>query len=297
MVIEAALLSYREEERGVFVEMKSGYFKMIMVGFIWGTIGAFARWSGLPPLELTFLRFLLAAIALFFLAPRYERLLAFSKRDCILILFAGLLFVADSILFFMALRLTTISNAVIPYYMQPVFIVILTPVLFKERQEAKCYQALLLSLAGLGILLLPSLINLSYNDMAGIGLALAGAFLLSLIALINKIINIHPFVFVYYKMVIATFCLLPFIKLETMLTGSPLIAVAALGVVHTALAYSLYYDALKTVKNQYGITLTYFSPLVASLTGFLFFQEAITPFTIAGGLLIVANSIIFFFSN
>ncbi len=275
--------------------IKHGYLQVLLAAFIWGTIGAFARWSGLTPLELSFLRLLFAVLTLSFVLPRKKDFVIFYLRDCLLIAFCGILFAVDCLLFFHALQLTTLSNAVFPYSLQPAFVGVLTPVFLKEKVEFKFVLAFTLSLAGLGILLLPSIVNLSYADLNGLILALTGAFCLSLITLITRFININVYRFVYYEMLIAVFCLLPFMKMKSTLAFPNWLAVITIGVVHTALAYVYYYEGLKKVKIQYGVTLGYFAPVVASLTGLFLFGEAISTFTILGGLLVIINGIIVIF--
>ena len=101
--------------------------------------------------------------------------------------------------------------------------------------------------------------------------------------------------FVYYEMLIAFFCLLPFIKMNSSLVFYNWFAVITVGVIHTALAYVYYYEGLKKVKIQYGVTLGSFAPVVAALAGLFLFGEAISIFTVLGGLLIVTNGIIVVF--
>lgn len=230
-----------------------------------------------------------------FFSSRKKEFVVFYLKDCLLIGFCGLLFAADCLLFFYALRLTTLSNAVFPYSLQPAFVGVLTPLFLKERVEWKFILFFTLSLAGLGLLLLPSIVKLSYLDLNGLLLAVTGAFCLSVITLISRLLKMNVYRFVYYEMLIAFFCLLPFIKMNSSLFFHNWLAVITIGVIHTALAYVYYYEGLKKVKIQYGVTLGYFTPVVAALAGLFLFGEAISKFTVLGGLLIVTNGIIVVF--
>ncbi|HOB86118.1 MAG TPA: EamA family transporter [Bacillota bacterium] len=194
-------------------------------------------------------------------------------------------------LFFYALQLTTVSNAVFPYYMQPVFLTLLAPLFLKERLEPRSLLAFALAFSGLILLLHPSRLDLSHGDVLGIGLALAGALFLSIIALLARILEMPAATFLLYEMFISAICLLPFVRLSSLSLASAGIA-AAIGVFHTALAYLLYYDGLKRAKIQYAATLTFLSPLVAAGTGCLLFQEPLTPYSLGGGALIIAGGLI-----
>lgn len=277
------------------MQINQGYLQVLIASFLWGTIGAFSRWSGLAPLELSFFRLLFAVLTLSFFLPRKKEFVFFYLKDCLLIGFCGLLFAADCLLFFHALRLTTLSNAVFPYSLQPAFVGVLTPLFLKERVEWKFILSFTLSLAGLGLLLLPSIVKLSYLDLNGLLLALTGAICLSVITLISRLLIMNVYRFVYYEMLIAFFCLLPFIKMDSSLVFHNWLAVITVGVIHTALAYVYYYEGLKKVKIQYGVTLGYFAPVFAALAGLFLFGEAISIFTVLGGLLIVTNGIIVVF--
>lgn len=279
----------------LFMQIKSGYLQVLLASIIWGTVGVFARWSCLTPLELSFLRLLFALITLFFCLPKRQYFTVFYLKDFLVIGVAGILFAVDCLFFFHALQLTTLSNAVFPYSLQPAFVGLLTPLLLKERVEVKFVFAFTFSLVGLGILLIPSVINLSYADLNGIILALAGTFCLSVITLLTRLVDMNTYRFVFYEMLIAFLLLLPFVKVQSPLVLNNWLAIITIGVVHTALAYVYYYEGLKKVKIQYGVTLGYLVPVVASLAGLLLFKEAVSIFTIVGGLFIIINGTIVIF--
>jgi drug/metabolite transporter (DMT)-like permease len=278
------------------MKIQSGYLKIVLAAFIWGTIGVFARWSGLSPLGLSFFRLLFATVTLSLILPRDQRLMIGYTKEYLLIFFSGILFALDSVFFFVALQRTTMSNAVFPYYMQPVILALLTSVFLKEKLE-HCILAFTFSLGGVALLLAPSVMKFSYTDLTGVGFALAGALCLSVIALFVKVVHVHASTFVYYEMLIASACLLPFIKVHATPSINSLLMAGVIGLVHTALAYIIYYDGLKTVKIQYAATLTYFAPVVAAAAGYFIFRESVSFYTVAGGLLIVINGIFVIFKR
>jgi len=277
--------------------INSGYFKVILAAFIWGTIGIFTRWSQLAPLDLAFYRVLIASVALFLVLPRGQRLLILHTKHCLLIILAGILFALDNLLFFYSIQLTSLSNAALPYNMQPVFMALLAPIILNEKMKARYVFSFLFAVVGVGVLLTPALINISYADIAGISYALTGALLLAVIAIIARIINIESITFVYYQMLVATLCLLPFVKITSLANIDTAVIILILALVHTAVAYVLYYDGLKTISIQHVVALTYLIPVVASLTGYFLFQENITLYTVVGGLIIIVNGVMVVFRN
>ena len=108
------------------MRQRSGYIYIYLAALIWGSLGVFARLSGMPPVELSFYRLLMAGVVLSVVLPREKRLATGSLRSYLQNLGAGILFAVDCLLFFHALELTTLSNTVFPYNLQPVFMIMLS---------------------------------------------------------------------------------------------------------------------------------------------------------------------------
>jgi drug/metabolite transporter (DMT)-like permease len=95
----------------------------------------------------------------------------------------------------------------------------------------------------------------------------------------------------------ASLILLPFFKFAGRLGLKQLVFAAVVGLIHTALAYVLYYDSLRTIRIEHVVTLSYLIPVVAALTGLLIFREPLNLHTILGGLLIIASGLILIFRS
>lgn len=110
-------------------------------------------------------------------------------------------------------------------------------------------------------------------------------------ALIARRVPVSSLIFVYYEIVVAALCLVPFMRHYTAFPPSSYLWVAVTGLVHTAFAYVCYYEGLRTVKPAQAIAIIYFTPVLATLCGYLFFQESISLFTLAGGAVITVNGL------
>ena len=64
------------------------------------------------------------------------------------------------------------------------------------------------------------------------------------------------------------------------------------GLVHTALAYVLYFSALKDLPGQEAAILSYIDPLVAVLISLVVLGEPVTPAQLLGGAMILAFTLI-----
>ena len=64
------------------------------------------------------------------------------------------------------------------------------------------------------------------------------------------------------------------------------------GLIHTGLAYCLYFSSLKDMKGQEVAVMSYIDPLVAVIASVTILREPISPFEIVGGLLILGAALI-----
>ena len=92
--------------------------------------------------------------------------------------------------------------------------------------------------------------------------------------------------------VLDTLLLLPLALYQTIdsgyrLTGQDLAAGILLGVICTALAYTMWTEGIGRIKVQHGTILGYLEPVSAPLYALLFLGQAISVWTIIGGSLIV----------
>ena len=62
----------------------------------------------------------------------------------------------------------------------------------------------------------------------------------------------------------------------------------AVGLIHTALAYVLYFSSLKALPGQEAAVLSYIDPLTAVLISLLVLAEPVTPIQLVGGAMILA---------
>ena len=102
---------------------------------IWGSIGIFVRGIDLPSSGIALLRgaigslFLLAASLI--IKNRLSR--TAIKRNGLLLLLSGTALGLNWIFLFEAYRYTTIAAATLSYYFAPVFVMMLAPVVLKEK--------------------------------------------------------------------------------------------------------------------------------------------------------------------
>lgn len=273
----------------------SPMIKIIVSMVIWGSIGIFVNFIKIPSMELAFLRAVIAALVLGIASP-----LLSSKEDgkhirrnLPILIFSGVAIGVNWIFLFTAYKYTTIANATLSYYFAPVFIVLLSPFIFKERLTKIKIASLAASMLGLFLILSnQSNVSASSSDhIKGIFFGIMAASLYAGVVILNKFVKgLSGYMMTLIQISAAALVLLPFVVYRSQISFSgirEIILVIIVGIVHTGLAYVLYFSAIKDVKVQTAAILSYIDPITAVMFGTIFLIQPINLYQIIGGILIL----------
>ena len=261
---------------------------------IFGTLAPFVRTISVSSGELALYRAILAAvlIGVFLLVTRQRMDFKAIGRDLPLLLLSGMAMGINWILLFEAYKYTTVSAATLSYYFAPVIVTLVCPVLFQEKLTKKQILCFLMSTLGLALVIGVSGLG-GGNNVLGILFGLCAAVFYAAVILLNKFIKgvggIHR-TFLQFLSAIAT--LIPYVALTGGVTLGSLNApgwfcLLTVGLVHTGIAYCLYFSALKELPGQTAAILSYMDPLVAIVIGVVVLGEPVTPQQLIGGALIL----------
>lgn len=285
----------------------SGNLRVFLAMALFGSIGVFVKNINLPSMEIAFLRSAIASGGLilwgiFVSARKGEkdkggiRRLFKDKRSFAYLAVSGVLLGINWVLVFQAYKFTTLSNANLVYYFSPVFVILLSPLLFNEKLTKVKVISVLVAMGGLAMILFnqPQNTGGNYNHLLGVAYALAGGSLYAVMIFLNKKIEgISGPDRTIIQITAAALVLLPAIlyRNEIHITDiKMLIFILILGLVHTAFGLSLYFSAMNDVKGQNIALLSYIDPISAVIWGVLIFQDNISAFHIAGGILILVST-------
>ena len=269
--------------------------KLIGSMVIFGTLGPFVRNISVTSGELALYRAILAAvvIAIFLLITGQKIPFAKIRRQIPLLLLSGCAMGFNWILLFEAYKYTTVSVATLSYYFAPVLVTLACPILFKEKMTLR--QWLCFAMSTVGIVLITGIgdVNSGSNHLLGILFGLGAACLYASVVLLNKFIKgvagLHR---TFLQFVAAAAVLLPYVALTDGFTlgsldASGWIYLLVVGLVHTGLAYSLYFSSIEAISGQQAAILSYVDPLVAILVSVLLLGESMTPVQLLGGAMIL----------
>lgn len=203
----------------------------------------------------------------------------------------GILVAAQFSLYFAAIQETSVASAVVITYAAPVFIAIFAPLLLSERLTTVDVGALIVSLAGVGLIALGD--GAGEIRLLGVTLALLGALTFALLLVLFKryAAHLNAVTVVFWELVVAAVVLLPVAVNASyeVLDAGQVAALAALGALLTGIVTTLFVTALRSVPVTSAGILTYLEPLSAALLAVALLDEPLTVPVIVGGVCIIGS--------
>jgi drug/metabolite transporter (DMT)-like permease len=266
--------------------------------FIFGTLAPFVRNIGIGSGELALYRAIMAAVIVggFLLFARQKIAVSGIKREFLLLLVSGAAMGINWIFLFEAYKYTTVSVATLSYYFAPVIVMVICPLLFKEKLTLK--QIICFVMSTVGLVLITGTAGGGSEDRLGILFGLLAAIFYATVMLLNKFIKgvegIHR---TFIQFLAAIIVLLPYVVLTGGFTlgnldGRGWGLLLVVGFVHTGITYCMYFSAIKDLAGHKVAILSYIDPLIAVIVSVVFLNEKMTLSQIVGGMLILSFTLI-----
>lgn len=276
-----------------------GQAKLIAAMLIFGSIGVFVKNIDLSSSEIALLRGVIGSIFLLCVSLLLKQKFSFkeAKGNLILLLLSGAAIGFNWIFLFEAYRYTTISNATISYYFAPIFVMAAAPFILKEKLTPFKVGSIIAAMIGLFLIANNGGSSEgSYNHTAGILYGLLAAALYASAILMNKFIkNLSGFEITLIQLMMASLVLAPYVLITDSfsfsgLEGHSIVLILIVGVIHTGLAYYLYFGAIKELKGQTIAVLSYIDPIFAVILAAVLLGESMSVLQIIGGVLILGST-------
>lgn len=275
-------------------------FKLTLSMVIFGTIGIFRRYIPLPSSLVAMTRGLTGMLFLLLVMVLRKRGMNRTavRRKLGLLCLSGAAIGVNWILLFEAYNYTSVATATLCYYLAPMFVILASPLVVGERLTAKKLICVLTAL--LGMVFVSGVLETGggSSDLKGVLLGLGAAVLYASVVLMNKQLGDVP---AYDRTIVqlgsSAAVLLPYVLLtEDMgaLTFTPgtIGLLLVVGIVHTGIAYALYFGSLMQLKAQTAAILSYIDPVVAVLLSALVLREHMSLLSGLGAVLVLGAAVV-----
>lgn len=273
--------------------------EIIISMVIFGSIGVFIKHINLPSSFISMCRGLIAFLFMLVVCviKRKSINFKFKIKDFIFLVITGAAIGFNWVLLFEAYKYTSVSVATLFYYFAPVLVILFSPLIIKEKislQKIICVIFILI-----GMVFISGLIgNFNSNDfnIAGILLGLGAACLYAFVILINKKMDVGPYERTTGQMLFAGLVMIPYVfsteKVSDLTFDTKsLVFLLIVCIVHTGVAYMLYFAAMINLPAQTCGILSYIDPFVAVICSMFILLEPFNLLTILGAVLIIGGAV------
>lgn len=276
--------------------MLNGTTKNIIAMSIFGSIGLFVRNIELSSAQIALVRGFLGTVVLFLAMICLRRKFDYRalKNNAYCLLFAGIVIGLNWIFLFQAYNNTTIAIATLTYYLAPTFVVLLSPLVLKESLSKFKVICVIISLIGMSLVAdIFSGNQIGDNNFIGIIYGIMAALLYSGVILSNKFLkNISAMDSSIAQLALATSILFPYVIYQGeswSMSSISLGALLILGIVHTGIAYLLYFSSMQELSAQKIAIFSYLDPIVAIILSTVFLAEPMSLAQKIGAVLILGS--------
>lgn len=283
--------------------MKKEKAMLLLSVAIFGTIGLLRRnllcSSGFLALTRAVIGavFLLALVLLKKQKPDFAAI----RENALLLSLSGGALGFNWIFLFEAYNHTSVATATVCYYLAPIIVILLSPVLFQEKLNRK--QQICAAAALAGLVAVSGLLDTGFpgwEELRGVAFALAAAGLYACVMICNKkITGIGPYEKTISQLFLAAAVMLPYVLLtenlsQMELSSHAIFLLLVAGIVHTGIAYWLYFGSMTALKAQTVALYSYLDPILAIVLSLLVLKEPMTPAAVIGSILVLGSA---FFSE
>ena len=279
--------------------------KIITAMVTFGTIGVFVRYIPLPSSIIALVRGVLATIFLLTVMAAGKRRpdRTAIRRNLALLVISGGMIGFNWILLFEAYNYTSVAVATLCYYLAPVFVIIASPFVLGEKLTMRKTLCVISALAGMVMVsgVIQNYVsggNAEDLNLTGVLLGIgAGALYATIILMNKKLKNISSYDTTVMQLAAASIVLVPYCLLTVDIgslevTPGSAVLLVIVGIVHTGIAYVLYFGSIKELPAQTVAIFSYIDPILAVLLSALLLKESMDMLSILGAILILGSTFV-----
>ena len=266
---------------------------------IFGTIGILRKYIPLSSGLIAFSRGIIGFIFLWVMLLIKKEPFSFKKlgKKAAVLFVSGAAMGLNWVLLFEAYNHTTVATATLCYYMAPVFVILASPFIFGEKLGLKKVFCVLCAV--LGMFFVSGIFESGFGgaaELKGVLFGISAAVLYATVVILNKkTAEVPSFEKTLVQLGSAAITILPYIlltedfsEIETKPLSLALLIIA--GIVHTGIAYALYFGSIGKLPAQTTAIFSYIDPVSAIFLSAVFLDEKLSFYGITGAVLILGSA-------
>lgn len=250
------------------------------------------------PLQLTFLRFFIGGIVLLPLVIKKREKV--QPKDLLFFLCLGMLNILISMgSLQLSINMGKASTAAILISSNPIFVVLFSSILLKEKVTFKRIICILLGIAGITLVIYKG--NVGGDTALSLTFGIISSLTFGLYTVLGKMKaeRISSITMICLSSILGSLLYVPILLWKDIplfyIPQGAFIKIVYLGVFISGIAYITYMEALKVLTASKGAMVFFLKPVIASMLAMVFLGESLSLKTAAGMLLVLAGVFINFF--
>lgn len=278
-----------------------GTLYVLIAGILWGTMGVFVNYFdsiGLGSIDIAGVRVFFASIlVVLFIAIKDPRLLKIKLKDIWCFIGSGLIsLMIFTVCYFRTIVLASMSVAAVLLYTSPVFVIVLSFVIFKERITKLKALSCIVCVAGsafvsgvVGSDTKISLIAFLLGISSGFAYALYSIFSRFALQKHYPSITITAYTFIFATVGLFFFVDLPTITSSILTKPSNCVIMLLTGLITAVLPYLFYTMGLEKIESGKAAVVAAIEPVVAVLLGGVIFHDDLSLIQYLGIALVILS--------
>jgi len=271
----------------------STYFILYTGVILIAANGLFAKGIPLDALNITFLRSLIALLAIASFLLLFKRSPKLNNTYILFGLYGlGILIGLHWVTFFHSMQISTIAIGMLSLYTFPVITVFMEGAVNKQWPHKRDIISGILVLTGIILMVSDKPLTLNSNTLQGVLWGVLSALLFASRNVIQKyyFADVSSDKLMLHQMLAIILLLVVFLDVSSMsnLSNNSWAAIAALGLITTAGAHTLLVISYKRLPAKTVAMISCLQPVIAALLGWVFISERPSLFIVIGGAIILS---------